>query len=38
MPVTRMVHVCELAGFMPVEMLYEVAPQGLGKRPKIYWN
>lgn len=32
--VTRMIHLCELLGFMPTDMLYEAAPHLWGKTPE----
>lgn len=34
MTVTRMIHLCELLGFMPIDMLYEAAPHLWGKTPE----
>ncbi|WP_287285948.1 hypothetical protein [Mesorhizobium sp.] len=34
MHVTRMIHPCEILGFMPMEMLFSAAPHLLGRTPK----
>ncbi|MGY5809867.1 helix-turn-helix transcriptional regulator [Rhizobium sp. LEGMi198b] len=34
MTVTRMIHLCEILGFMPIDMLYEAAPHLWGRTPE----
>lgn len=34
MHVTRMIHLCEILGFMPIEMLFEAAPHLWGRTPE----
>lgn len=34
MHVTRMIHLCEILGFMPLDMIYEAAPHLLGRTPE----
>lgn len=34
MHVTRMIHLCEILGFMPLEMIFEAAPHLLGRTPE----
>ncbi|RUV54587.1 transcriptional regulator, partial [Mesorhizobium sp. M1A.F.Ca.IN.022.02.1.1] len=34
MHVTRMIHLCEILGFMPVEMLFAAAPHLWGQTPE----
>lgn len=34
MTVTRMIHLCELLGFMPIDMIYAAAPHLYGRTPE----
>ena len=34
MTVTRMIHLCEILGFMPIDMIFEAAPHLWGRTPE----